>query len=57
MDKLVVDSSHSDVFTCTLDDTFNCTMRDSGFVHDQSIVPPTSSSEENVNFTDDVEFA
>ena len=57
VDEVVIGSVNSDTFTCTLDDTITCNFRDSGVVHDQSIIPPVSNAEDNVNFTDDVNVA
>ena len=54
---MVISLVHYDAFTCTFYDTLTCTSRDSVVVHDQSIITPTSSAEENINFTDDVDVA
>ena len=54
---MLIGSVHSDAFSFTLDDTLNCTSSDSGVVCDQSIIPPASSTEDNVNFADDDDVA
>ena len=50
---MVICSVHSNAFTCTSEDMLTCTLSDSGVVRDQSIIPPASSAEDNVNFVDD----
>ena len=57
MDEVVICSVHSNAFTCTSEDMLTCTLSDSGVVRDQSIIPPASSAEYNVHFSDDVNVA
>ena len=54
---VVIGSVHSDAFTCNSDDTITCPLSYSDVVRDQSIIPPASSAEYNVNFVDDVHVA
>ena len=55
--EVVIGSVSYDELTCTLEDMLTCTSSDRGDVCDQSIVPPASSAEYNVNFADDVAVA
>ena len=54
VDEELIGSVHSGSFTVTSGDCLACTSSDSGFVCDQSIIPPASSTEDNINFSDDV---
>ena len=51
---MVICSVHSNAFTCSSDYPLTCTSRDSVVVRYQSIIPPASSTEDNINFSDDV---